>query len=234
MTPHINARSDQFASTVIMPGDPLRARYIAEKFLKGAELITDVRNVLGFTGTYKGEKLSVMAHGMGIPSASIYTTELITEYGVKNIIRVGSCGAVSESVNLRDIVVAIGASTDSNVNRQRFSGFDLCAHADFSLAKKVDKAADELGMDIKVGNIFTSDFFYMPDKSVIDTLKKYRVLGIDMEAAGIYGVAAEYGAKAIAICTVSDHLTFETSLSSEERQTSFDEMIELALASLSK
>jgi len=232
MTPHINAKAGDFAETIIMPGDPLRAKYIAEKFLTDAVLVTDVRNVLGFTGTYKGQPLSVMAHGMGIPSASIYTTELITQYGVKEIIRVGSCGAVSEDVNLKDIVVAVGASTDSNVNRQRFSGFDLCAHADFDLAMNVKSSAEKLAMNVKFGNIFTSDFFYMPNKEVIEVLKKYRVLGIDMEAAGIYGVAAEYGAKAVVICTVSDHLTFETSLSANERQTSFDEMIELALNSI--
>ena len=232
MTPHINAKAGDFANTVIMPGDPLRAKYIAEKYLDDAVLVTDVRNILGYTGYYKGQRLSVMAHGMGIPSASIYTTELITEYGVENIIRVGSCGAISENVNLRDIIVAIGASTDSNVNRQRFAGFDLCVHADFSLLTNVVNASNELGTNIQVGNVFTSDFFYMPNKEVVETLKKYRILGVEMEIAGIYGVAAEYGANAVAICTVSDHIVKGTSLSAEQRQSSFDEMITLALTSL--
>lgn len=226
---HINADSGAFADRVLLPGDPLRAKYIAENYLQNAELVTDVRNMLGYTGEYQGHKLSVMGSGMGIPSASIYSTELITEYGVKEIIRIGSCGTVSANVGMRDVVIGIGASTDSNVNRIRFKGYDFAAIADFGLLEQAVAAARALNFNAHVGNIFSADLFYTPDAEMFDVMEKYNILGVEMEAAGIYGVAAEYGAKALAMCTVSDHIRTGEALTTEERQLSFDEMIQLAL-----
>lgn len=226
---HINAEPGAFAETVLLPGDPLRARYVAEKFLDKAELVTDVRNILGYTGEYKGARISVMASGMGIPSASIYTTELITEYGVQEIIRIGSCGSVSANVQLRDVVIGMGASTDSNVNRVRFKGYDYSAIADFGLLEKAVTAARALNVDVRVGNIFSADLFYTPDPQMFDVMEKYGILGLEMEAAGVYSAAAEHGAKALAICTVTDHIRTGEALSSQERQLSLDEMINLAL-----
>lgn len=226
---HINAASGAFAERVLLPGDPLRAKYIAENYLQKAEQVTDVRNMLGFTGEYEGRRLSVMGSGMGIPSASIYCTELITEYGVKEIVRIGSCGTVSADVGMRDVVIGIGASTDSNVNRIRFKGYDFAAIADFGLLEQAVAAARTLNLKAHVGNIFSADLFYTPDAEMFDVMEKYNILGVEMEAAGIYGVAAEYGAKALAMCTVSDHIRTGEALTTEERQLSFDEMIRLAL-----
>ena len=226
---HINADPGAFAATVLMPGDPLRAKYIAEKFLDGAELVTDVRNILGYTGEYEGRKVSVMASGMGIPSASIYCTELIKEYNVQEIIRIGSCGAVSADVELRDVVIGMGACTDSNVNRIRFGGYDYSAIADFGLLEKAVAAARSLKLDVKVGNIFSADLFYTPDLAMFDVMEKYGILGVEMEAAGLYGAAVEYGARALAICTVTDHIRTGAALDSQERQSSLDDMIRLAL-----
>jgi len=226
---HISADPGDFAETVLMPGDPLRAKYIAETFLVKARQITDVRNMLGFTGEYRGQAISVMAHGMGIPSASIYCTELIQKYGVQRLIRVGSCGTVHPSVGLRDIVIAMGASTDSGVNRTRFGGYDLAAIADFDLLRKAVRAAEKKKLDFHVGNVFSADLFYTPTPEIFDLMTKYGLLGVEMETAGIYTIAAELGAAALAICTVSDDIRSGEALSSEERQTTFDEMIELAL-----
>lgn len=231
-TPHINAIDGAFAETVLMPGDPLRAKYIAENFLDDAIQITDVRNMLGFTGTYKGKRISVMGSGMGIPSCSIYATELIREYGVKNLIRVGSCGAVSPDINLRDVIIGLGASTDSKANRIRFSGHDFAAIADYGLLEKAVRSAKQHGINVKVGNIFSADTFYTPEPEVFDVLEKYNILGVEMEAAGLYAVAAEEGAKALCILTVSDHIRRGEQLSSDERQTSFDEMLITALDSV--
>ena len=215
MTPHINAPAGAFADAVLMPGDPLRAKYIAETFLENVQEVTNVRNMLGFTGTYKGRRISVMAHGMGIPSCSIYAKELITEYGVKKLIRVGSCGAVRMDVKVRDVVIGLGACTDSKVNRIRFKDNDFAAIADFGLTQAAVQAAKELEVKVRVGNLFSADLFYTPD--------------VAMEAAGIYGVAAEYGVRALTICTVSDHIRTHEQTSAEERQLTFNEMIKVAL-----
>jgi len=231
---HINAAPGDFAASVLMPGDPLRAKYIADTFLDNARQVTDVRNMLGFTGEFRHNPVSVMAHGMGIPSASIYCTELIREYGVKRIIRVGSCGTVHPDVKLRDIIIAMGASTDSGVNRMRFGGHDLAALADFDLLRTAARVAEDRGLPIHVGNIFSADLFYTPRPEQFDLMKKYRVLGIEMETAGIYTLAAELGAEALAICTVSDDIANSEALSSADRQTSFDEMIELALETVAR
>lgn len=228
-TPHINAEMGAFADVVLMPGDPLRAKYIAEKFLDDAVQVCDVRNMLGFTGSYKGRRISVMGHGMGIPSCSIYATELVKDFGVKKLIRVGSCGAINEAVKLRDVVIGMGACTDSNVNRTRFKGYDFAAIADYRLIKAAEQAAEAHGVAVKIGNLFTADLFYTPDPDMFEVMDKYGVLGVEMETAGLYGVAAEYGAQALAICTVSDHIKTGEQTTSEERQTTFDDMLVIAL-----
>jgi len=229
MSIHINANEDDFAETLLLPGDPLRAKYIAEKYLDNAKQVCDVRNIFGFTGEYKGKRLSVMGSGMGIPSASIYCTELVRDFGVKRIIRTGSCGTVHPDIKLRDLIIAMGASTDSNVNRIRFRGYDLAAIADYQLLSNAVKTAEEKQVSYRVGNVFSSDLFYSPDEKILDAMKNYNVLGVEMEAAGVYGVAAEFGIQALAICTVSDHIQRGEALSSEERQSTFDEMVEVAL-----
>lgn len=231
-TPHINAVDGAFADVVLMPGDPLRAKYIAETFLENAVEVTNVRNMLGYTGTYKGRKISVMGHGMGIPSCSIYAKELITEYGVKKIIRVGSCGAVRQDVKVRDVIIGLGACTDSKVNRIRFKDNDFAAIADFDMTQAAVQAAKQKGAKVRVGNLFSADLFYTPDVEMFDVMEKYGILGVEMEAAGIYAVAAEYSAKALAICTVSDHIRTGEQTSSEERQLTFNDMIEIALESV--
>ncbi|ANO52393.1 purine-nucleoside phosphorylase [Woeseia oceani] len=228
-TKHMNAAPGDFAPSVLMPGDPLRARYIAEKWLDEPRRVTDVRNMWGYTGSYRGIPVSVMAHGMGIPSASIYCTELVTEYGVKRLIRVGSCGTTHPDVKLRDVLIAMGASTDSNVNRMRFGGFDLAPLATFSLVANAVLAAEENQVRYHVGNIFSADLFYTPQPEMFETMAKYNVLGVEMEAAGIYPIAAEHGVEALAICTVSDDIVSGDALSSDERQNTFDEMITVAL-----
>jgi len=225
----MNAAPGDFAATVLMPGDPLRAKYIADTYLDDARRVTDVRNMWGFTGEYKGVPVSVMAHGMGIPSVSIYCTELITEYDVKRIIRVGSCGTSHPDVQMRDVIIAMGASTDSNVNRMRFGGYDLAALATFSLVQNAVKAAEEKKVRYHVGNLFSSDLFYTPDPDMFDTMAKYNVLGVEMEAAGIFPIAAEHGVESLAICTVSDDIRTGDALTTDERQNTFDEMIVVAL-----
>jgi len=226
---HINAQAGDFADTVLMPGDPLRAKYFAEKYLDNPRQVNDVRNMWGYTGDYRGTRLSVMGHGMGIPSLSIYATELIREFGVKKIFRVGSCGAVSPGIKLRDIVIGMGACTDSSVNRMRFMGHDFAAVADFTLLENLVKTARQKSIDIKVGNLFSADLFYTPEPEMFDVMEKYNILGVEMEAAGLYGLAAEFDARAVTLCTVSDHIRSGDALSPEERENTFDDMIEIAL-----
>lgn len=228
-TKHMNAAEGDFAETVLMPGDPLRAQYIAEKYFDNARRVTDVRNMWGFTGEYKGMPISVMAHGMGIPSVSIYCHELIRDHNVKRIIRVGSCGTTHPDVKLRDVLIAMGASTDSGVNRMRFGGFDFAPLATFSLVQNAVKAAQENNVSYHVGNIFSADLFYTPQPEMFEVLARYNILGVEMEAAGIYPIAAEHNIEALAICTVSDDITSGDALSVEDRQTTFDEMILVAL-----
>jgi purine-nucleoside phosphorylase len=230
-TPHIEAKPGDFADTCLLPGDPLRAKFIADTFLDDVRQVNGIRNMLGFTGSYQGVPVSVMGSGMGIPSISIYAKELITEYGVKNLIRVGSCGAVSSKVEVRDIVLGSGACTDSVVNRTRFGGMDFAAVADFGLLRGAVEAAERLDLKVRVGNLFSADLFYSPDPAVFDTMEKMGVYAVEMEAAGLYGVAAEFGAKALAVCTVSDHIRTGESLSSADRETGFTEMMKIALES---
>jgi purine-nucleoside phosphorylase len=228
-TPHISAEKGDFAPSILLPGDPLRAQHIAENFLDDAKVVNEVRNMLGYTGTYEGVQVSVMGTGMGIPSASIYATELITEYGVERLIRVGSCGGILPSVELRDVVLAIGACTDSGVNRVRYGGYDFSATADFALLRAAAAAAESRGIAVKVGNVHSADLFYNPDPAAFDRMEAMGVLAVEMEAAGLYGVAAEKGGRALTIATVSDHVRTGASTTSEERQQTFDEMVVIAL-----
>ncbi|AZG37170.1 MAG: purine-nucleoside phosphorylase [Shewanella psychromarinicola] len=228
-TPHINAVEGAFAETVLFPGDPLRAKYIAETFLENVEQVTDVRNMLGFTGTYKGKRISVMGSGMGIPSCSIYAHELIKDYGVKNLIRVGTCGAISTDVKVRDVIIGMGACTDSRVNRLRFKDNDFAAIADYSLLSAVVDSAKAHGTKVRVGNVFSADLFYTPDPQMFDVMEKMGILGVEMEAAGLYGVAHELGAKALCVATVSDHIRTGEKTTSDERQTTFSDMIIMTL-----
>lgn len=232
MTPHINAKKGDFADAVLMPGDPLRAKFIAENFLQNARQVTNVRNMLGFTGLYKGREISVMGHGMGIPSCSIYATELIKDYGVKRVIRVGSCGAVRPDVALKDIIIAMGASTDSKVNRVRFRDNDFAAICDFGMLENAVSAARAAKIPVKIGQIFSADLFYTPDPEMFDVMERYGVLGVEMEAAGLYALAAEYGGRALAICTVSDHIRTGEKMTPEEREHSFADAITVALESI--
>ncbi|MDH3517899.1 MAG: purine-nucleoside phosphorylase [Acidimicrobiia bacterium] len=231
-TPHIAAEPGEFAEAVLLPGDPLRARHIAEVYLDDCRGVTAVRNMLGFTGTHRGMPVSVMGTGMGIPSASIYITELIDHYGVKRLIRVGSCGGISKDVALRDVIVATGASTDSNVNRARYNGWDFAATADFGLARSAVDAAHGLGVAIKTGVIHSADLFYNPATDPFGVMDRMGVLAVEMEAAGLYGAAAERGARALTIATVSDHVITGASTTAEEREKTFDDMVRIALEAL--
>lgn len=231
-TPHISADKGAFAPSILLPGDPLRAKHIADEFLDDAEEVNRVRNMLGFTGSYQGIPVSVMGTGMGIPSASIYVTELIEEYGVKRLIRVGSCGGILPSVSIRDVILAIGACTDSGVNRVRYGGYDYAATADFGLLRAAAEVAEARGIEVKVGNVHSADLFYNPDPEAFDRMEEMGVLAVEMEAAGLYGAAAEKGARALTICTVSDHVRTGESTSSEERQQTFDEMVDIALETI--
>ncbi|MDX1690837.1 MAG: purine-nucleoside phosphorylase [Acidimicrobiia bacterium] len=231
-TPHISAEPGDFAEAILLPGDPLRARYIAETFLDDSREVTAVRNMLGFTGTHEGMPISVMGTGMGIPSASIYATELVKDYGVRRLVRVGSCGGIADDLGLRDVVVATGASTDSGVNRARYRGWDFAATADFHLARAAVDAAEAQGHTVRVGVVHSADLFYNPDDDAFAVMDAMGVLAVEMEAAGLYGVAAEHGARALAILTVSDHVVTHASTSSDERERTFDAMVEIALDAL--
>ncbi len=228
-TPHISAAKGDFAPSILLPGDPLRAKHIADNFLDDARPVNEVRNMLGYTGSYQGVPVSVMGTGMGIPSASIYATELITEYGVERLIRVGSCGGILSSVEIRDVILAIGACTDSGVNRVRYGGLDFAATADFALLRAAAEAAAAKGIEVKVGNVHSADLFYNPDPEAFDRMEAMGVLAVEMEAAGLYGVAAEKGARALTIVTVSDHVRTGASTTPEEREQTFNEMMEIAL-----
>lgn len=228
-TVHIAAQAGDFAETVLMPGDPLRAKYIAETFLSDVSHVNEVRNMLGFTGFYKGQRVSVMGSGMGIPSISIYAYELFTHFSVKNIIRVGSCGAIQPHVQLRDVVIAMGATTDSMVNRNRLKGRDFAATASFDLLVLSAQIAKKNNVKFHVGNVFSADLFYDADDEVLKLMAKYGVLATEMEAAGLYGVAAQCGGNALTIATVSDHILTGEKVSAQDRQSSFNDMVQIAL-----
>ncbi|MCT8977464.1 purine-nucleoside phosphorylase [Clostridium sp. CX1] len=229
MSVHINAKENQIAESILLPGDPLRAKFIAENFLEDVICYNEVRGMYGFTGTYKGKRVSVQGTGMGIPSISIYVNELIQSYGVKNLIRVGTCGSFQESVKVRDIVIGSAASTDSNINKIRFNGRDFAPTASFKLLKKAYDIAVEKGFDPKVGNIFSSDTFYHDNPEDWKQWANFGCLAVEMEAAGLYTLAAKYGVDALTILTVSDHIVTGEITTAEERQTTFTKMIEVAL-----
>ena len=234
-TPHINATPEDFAKTVLMPGDPLRAKFIAENFLTDAKLVNNVRGIHGYTGTYKGTPVSVMASGMGMPSIGIYSYELFNFFGVDNIIRVGSAGGMNKDIKVRDIIIAQGACTDSNYAHTFNLPGTFAPIADFNLLKTAVKKADELSLSYSVGNILSSDGFYNDFEGVPENMTssalwgKMGVLGVEMEAAALYMNAARSGKSALAILTVSDHLLTGESLSAEERQNSFTDMMTLSL-----
>ena len=229
MSVHIAAKNGEIADTVLLPGDPKRAKWIVENFLENAVCYTDIRGMLGFTGTYKGKRISVQGTGMGIPSMSIYITELMKDYGVKTLIRVGSAGSYQEDVKIRDIVVALSTSTDSNINNRRFKGASFAPTVNFDLLSKVLKTAEEKNIKIKAGNILTSDEFYNDDPTYFKKWAEFGVLAVEMETAALYTLASKYKAKALSILTISDSLVSPEITSSEEREKTFNEMIELAL-----
>ncbi len=232
MSVHIGAKKGDIAETVLLPGDPLRAKWIAETFLEDVVCYNTVRGMYGYTGTYKGKKVSVQGTGMGVPSISIYANELIMEYGVKNLIRVGSAGSYQEHVKVRDIVLAMASSTNSGINKIRFKGMDFAPTADFELFMKAVKAAEAKGIEVKAGNVLTSDEFYQDEFESFKHWAKFGVLAVEMETAGLYTVAAKHGVKALTILTISDSLVTGEETISEERQTTFKEMIEIALGTL--
>ena len=234
-TPHISCTPADFARTVLMPGDPLRAKFIAENFLSNAKLVNNVRGIQGYTGEFEGTRVSVMASGMGIPSIGIYSYELYNFYGVENIMRIGSAGAMSEKIRVRDIVMGMGACTNSNFAHQYHLPGDFAPICSYKMLKTCAGIADEMGVNYHVGNLLSSDTFYndmedVPNGYISEvSWRKMGVMAVEMEAAGLYLNAARAGKNALAICTISDHLITGESTSSEERQNSFTEMMELAL-----
>ena len=228
-TPHINATPEDFAKTVLMPGDPLRAKFIAENFLENATLVNNVRGVQGYTGTYKGERVSVMASGMGMPSMGIYSYELFNFFGVENIMRIGSAGGMQESVKVRDIIIGMGASTTSSFAVQYGLEGTLAPICDYRMMKIAVEEAEKIGARYSVGNILSSDIFYNANPDASKKWADMGVLGVEMEAAALYMTAAKAKKHALAICTVSDHLLTGESLDASERQSSFTEMMEIAL-----
>ncbi len=229
MSVHIGAKEGQIAESILLPGDPLRAKFIAETFLKDVECYNEIRGMYGFTGNYKGKRVSVQGTGMGMPSISIYANELIQSYGVKNLIRVGTCGSYREDVKVRDVILAMSASTDSNINKLRFHGMDYAPTASFKLLKKAYDLSVEKGISPKVGNILSSDTFYGDEPDSWKLWPKFGVMAVEMEAAALYTLAAKFGVDALGIMTVSDHLVTGELTTAEERQTTFTNMIEIAL-----
>jgi purine-nucleoside phosphorylase len=231
MTPHNQARPGDYADAVLLPGDPLRAKWIAETFLKEVKEVNAVRNCLGFTGTWGGKRVSVQATGMGQPSLSIYVHELINVYGVKKLLRVGTCGGLNAAVKVRDLILAQGASTDSAIVRDAFTPFNFAPIADFGLLRSAVEKAETKGLRAHVGNMLSSDIFYHiePGLAGYGRLPAHGVLGVEMEAAALYTLAARFGVKAVAICTMTDCLITGDNISAADRQTSLKDMVALAL-----
>ena len=219
-TPHIAAEKGDFAETVLLPGDPLRAKFVAENYLEDVRCVNEVRNMFGFTGTYKGTPVSVMGGGMGIPSTSIYVTELFQSFDVKNVVRVGSCGSIHPNVNVGALIASLGASTDSNVNRLRFLGHDYAAIADYGLLRNWVSEAEAKGSDVTVANIFSTDTFYHLDNEIYEVASRLQIVAVEMEAAAIYRIAAEQGGHALCVLTVSDHILKGEAMSAEDREKS--------------
>ncbi|MCI5523765.1 MAG: purine-nucleoside phosphorylase [Spirochaetales bacterium] len=233
MSTHINAPEGAIADSVLLPGDPLRAKFIAENFLENAVCYNEVRGMYGFTGTYKGKRVSVQGTGMGQPSLSIYVNELFQFYGVQKAVRVGTCGAVRKDIALREVILAQGACSDSGLNTMRFNGLHFAPIADFELLKNAYDACCALGLKANVGNVVSSDMFYDP-KSNWKLWAEYGAMGIEMEAAELYTLAAKFNRKALAVLTVSDHILLGGETTAEERQTTFTNMIKIALDAVTK
>lgn len=229
MSIHIEAKKGEIAETILLPGDPLRAKWIAETFFENPKCFNKVRGMLGYTGSYKGKPISVMGTGMGVPSISIYAHELITEYGVKNLIRVGSAGSYQKNVHIRDIVLAMAASSNSGINNSRFDGAYYAPTANFELFIKAVETAKRKNIPIKAGNVLSSDEFYEDDRDSYKKWSQFDVLCVEMEAAGLYTVAAKHDVKALAILTISDSLVTGETTTSKERETTFKSMIDIAL-----
>lgn len=231
MSTHIGAQRGDIAPTVLLPGDPLRAKWIAETFLEGARCYNEVRGMLGFTGTWQGHPVSVQGSGMGQPSMAIYVNELFRDFDVESVVRVGSCGALAEEVAVRDLVIASGACTDSSMNRIAFHGLDYAPVADFGLLRAAVEAAESRsgGPGFHVGLLFSSDSFYPARPELAGEMVKYGVLAIEMEASALYTLAARHGRRALAICTVSDHIVTGEETTSQEREQTFGDMVEIAL-----
>lgn len=229
MTVHIGAEKGDIAETVLLPGDPMRAKYIAENYLEDVKCYNEVRGMYGYTGYYKGKKVSAQGSGMGMPSLSIYVNELIQEYGVKKIMRVGSCGAISERVNVRDVILAIGACSNSKMNDIRFDGQSYSATATYQLLQAAYQTAEANGVDVEVGNIYSSDMFYQDDPNWYEVWKEYGVLAVEMETAELYTLAARHNIEALSILTVSDSIVTGKETTSEEREKTFTDMMEIAL-----
>jgi purine-nucleoside phosphorylase len=231
MSTHIGAEPGQIAPDVLLPGDPLRAKWIAETFLEDATCYSEVRGMYGYTGTFRGERVSVQGSGMGLPSLSIYVNELFAEYDVRTVVRVGSCGALSEDLALRDLVLASGACTDSSMNRIRFEGLDYAPVADFDLLRAAYDASTARALDVatKVGLIMSGDSFYSPRPELTQRMADYGVLAVEMEASALYTLAAQYKRRALAVCTVSDHILTGEHTSAQERQETFGDMVGIAL-----
>jgi len=228
MSVHINAKKGDIADTILLPGDPLRAKYIAETFLEDVVLYNEVRNMFGYTGTYKGKRISVQGTGMGVPSISIYVTELMNEYDVQKLIRVGTCGSIHKDVKVRDVIIAQSASTDSKMNEIIFNGINFAPTANFDLLLKAYNAGLEKGLNLKVGNVFTEDVFYN-EYAEHEKWAQYGILALEMESSALYTLAAKFGRQALSILTVSDHLLTGEVTSAEERQLTFNDMIIVAL-----
>ncbi|MCL2094156.1 MAG: purine-nucleoside phosphorylase [Treponema sp.] len=229
MSIHINAKPGDIAEAILLPGDPLRAKFIAENFLENAKLYNEVRGILGYTGTYKGKPVSVQGTGMGMPSTSIYVNELFKDYGVKRAIRIGTAGSIQEHIKLYDLVIAMSACTDSGANKIRFGGRDFAPTASFSLVKKAWDTAVEKGWNPHVGSIISSDMFYTEDPDEWKLWARFGVLAVEMEAAELYTLAAKYGRECLCLVTISDSLITHEATTSEERQTTFTRMMEVAL-----
>lgn len=230
MSVHIAAKKGEIAETILLPGDPLRAKWIAETFFEDSFCFNEIRAMYGYTGTYQGKRVSVMGTGMGLPSISIYANELISEYGVKNLIRVGSCGSYQEDVKVRDVVLAMAASSTSGVNELRFGGADYAPTASFELFMKAVEAAKTKNIEVKAGNVLTSDEFYADHFDNYKKWAKFGVLCVEMETAGLYTVAAKLNVQALSILTVSDSLVTGERTTSKERESTFREMVEIALS----
>lgn len=230
MSIHIGAEKGQIANTVLMPGDPYRAKWAAETFLKDAECINTVRGMLGFTGTWNGNPVTIHGSGMGMPSLSIYANELIRDFGADTLIRIGSCGAMQEKIKVRDVIIAMTASTLSTPSRGIFRELNFAPCADWSLLRAAAAAAEKKGTPTHVGGIYSSDVFYDERPDLNEQMTRHGILGVEMEAAELYTVAARHGARALAVLTVSDHLVTGEALSSEDRERGFGDMVEIALS----